>query len=287
MTTDEEDWEGTEDEHDELCAQVALADMQDDIDTRGACKELLSWVAQHGAAPDVQETIELIVQKTDYNKSTVKDWYREVQSQVSLRYMDVEKIVKIKQHDPDEDDLFEFHVTANGEPASFRISSMDLMSQRAFQTKMLELCHTKTTFEDWDEQLNEWLQQAEIQEEMAEPLEIEHQVARSVVESIGQSEATYDEETFKQDKTKVLLKDDEIWVRPELLDSVASSRSGEVSRRRLRAILDEVLAGNNQKVRSGEGYVNAWRFNAEKLDQTRVVDVANLSDDAEVGDDER
>lgn len=279
MSDDGDGSGATEHDRDDLVARVCMADQMDDIDEEEACRDLLEWVAEHGDVPDKTAAIDTIADKTDYNKSTAKEWYDEINTQQSLQNLTVHEIEKIKPYDPDDDVTYEFTVTAMGEDAVFRVDSSDLMSQTMMQTKILEVCDFKASFDDWDEVLNNWLQRANMNERKEEPLEAAHSVAGRVVESIGISEATRDKQTFKENKDAVYLHNDdsEVWARSEMIDEALATTNAEVTKQKLRPILDDIMVGRVEKVsEGGAGYTYAWRFDAGLLEEIGGLNMETL-----------
>lgn len=277
---------------DDLVADVCTASVKDDVSEREAARDLLEWVAENGDVPKREEAIEAIANSTDFNKSAAQDWYKEINSEKSMAMLDVQDIIEIEPWDPDEDNIYQFHVIANGDEHTFKVSSGELTSQNAMQKKILEVCHVKVTFDDWDQTLNEWLDKATMDKKKEEPLTPAHSIANKVVRDIGSAEATFDYETLKQSPQKVYLHNWEqeeqpdeppqIWVRSEMIDQTLEASNAEVTKQKLRPILDGVMAGPVQSLRSdGTGFTSAWRFDAEKLGETEQVDLADLEAVAE------
>lgn len=272
-----------DDDMDEAVRKVCISSHDDDINQHDASKELLRVVADKGDAAQRQEAVEIVAQHTDYNKSTAKDWIDEVESAVTQGYIDVHEVVQIVPHDSNEPHEWEFHVTARGEDVAFRVDTTELMGPTAIQQKVFEATRVKVKFEDWDEILNEWLEQADVVERDAEPIELEHQVARDVIKNIGRATVTDDYDAFKRGEASVLLDDDEdeVLAHSKLINTAMSASNQDVKRRRLRSILDPCMAGNAKSVRSDDGFVSAWRFDVEALDETDAVDIDKMRQNVE------
>lgn len=254
----------------------------DEADTHAAAEHLLEVAAEQGDRAQQDDAVEMIATLTKWNKSVAEDWLSETKDQTTADMLEVPQVKK--QIPPGDDDvLWEFHVVAAGKPAVFRLPSSDLSTQQAFATKVLEVTNVPVDFDNWKEQLHEWLTDADIMEEDQPPITPEHSIVRKLLSNIGSLEATRKYDKFRQNERLAFLneKDEEVWVRSEMVESTLSSTSTEVSRQRLRSILGDLLSNGSKETKIEDKYVYIWRFDAEELFDTDAVDRETLEDSAD------
>jgi hypothetical protein len=259
---------------------------------RQAAEEYLEAVSEHGKAIDREEAVELITQHTDYNKSTVKEWADEIGDAVTRKYITVHGVAKVERWDPDEDMVYEIDVEARGQRATLRIESGGLMSSHEFEKQLLELTDVPVEIDEWRETLRDWLDAAPIEERMELPIDIEHSVAEQVIDRISGLEPTYDYEEFRFGHGQNLHVDDderEALVPAKVVDTSTASDQN-ISRRKLRSILNDLLVGHTQSVRRDDDFFRAWRFDLDRLVAGDIIDLSALEDededDAEDAEDE-
>jgi len=279
-----------DDDLDELVYELVVGDG----DAYEIGREIIELSLDYDSAIQA-ECIEAIAQNTDYIKSTIRDWKTDIEADRSRRLIEVQSISKIIPHSADEPVVFEFEVVGKGgEEATFRIQSDDLMSSAVFERKVLELTNTRVSFDDWQGLLNDWLNEHEIEERLEEPISKEHAVVESVINRMRGMDPTDDMDEFRRQQQHIFVDVEgrEAQVPGSVVQAAAREVRGETVTRKIRAILDPLMIkGKSRKVRIGDDYFRAWRFDLDDLLDAGVVDISPLvdddddDDDAEGGDD--
>jgi len=223
-----------------------------------------------------QEKIDLVNQRTQFNKSTLRDILEEQKTKKSLKGFQIRKIVKITPINKEDDTVFEFHIEHQGEEYSFRIVSSELVGPQEFKKKILELTDQLVTFESWNDQLNQWMEQCPLEVREEEPLKDANAVVEHIFNEFEMLQIAEEMKEFKQfPESMALVKEDdkEIWVSGTWIDSKVSSLNKDVSLRKVRTLLEDFMPnGKSKKVRKDDDQFRAWRFDQEKLVKIGVLE---------------
>lgn len=257
-------------DYDDLVTDLALGR----VDEQDGMNRILEAVADATPA-ERQEAIEAIANNTKYNKSTVEEQAAEIRNQAAMGDIDVVAVTKYIPYDPNEYVEYEFQVVADGNPTEFRVPSSDLRSPKEIEARLLEATDRVVSFEEWDETLDYWLSEAEVVEEMEEPITIDHDVAWDVLLSVNTRVPTNDWDEFKArgkdvyvDGERETLKVNSGFIKNTLADK-------DVTMRKIRALIDPVMPdGEGSKVVTEDyNQFRYWTFSVEKL---RNVDGLNI-----------
>lgn len=268
-------------EIDEAVANLFTSKHDGDGAVREAARNLLEVVANHDT-PTQEEAVELLTEETKYGKSTIRDWFAEVTAEVTQQRIEVERVLKKFPADTQDDVVFELDIVCDGERYDVTMPSGELMSERAFQQKILERTNTLIEFENWRDTLNDWLDQAEIVTVTAEPTTAHHAVVEGILENIatmtcyadasrmrelGTSYAYYDPDPDIDDRDEPV-----VWVSGTMVDDVGKRTTGDIDHTRTRAILAPYLAHEYNSVRTFDGGFRAWAFDYDSLRSEELVD---------------
>jgi hypothetical protein len=231
-----------------------------------------------------QEKVDLVSQRTQFNKSTLRDILEEQKTKKSLKGFQIRKIVKITPINKEDDTVFEFHIEHHGEEYSFRIVSSELVGPNEFKKKILELTDQLVTFDSWNDQLNKWMEQCPLEVREEEPLKDANAVVEHIFNEFEMLQIAEEMKEFKQfPESMALMKEDdkEIWVSGTWIDSKVSSLNKDVSLRKVRTLLEDFMPnGKSKKVRKDDDQFRAWRFDQEKLVKIGVLeDLEDLEGD--------
>jgi len=248
--------------------QFLLSLGEDQANQQQAARDYLRAVYQSGGATDVDEAVDTIHTHTEYTKSTVRNWYDEISSEAAAAEVTVRRIVKYHPIVPDDDVEWEIHGTADGERFTFKLNTTDLNTQTPFAGKILEVTDRAVEFENWNDTLQGWLDQATIEEDLKAPIGPEWAAAEDVLSRLGNLDIITDSRIFAQtDSNTVLYDSDEMALRANAaLIEKAAEVHGDVNVRRIREVLDHVIERNSVTVRvDDDRYRRAWVFDATAL----------------------
>jgi len=223
-----------------------------------------------------QEKVDLVSQRTQFNKSTLRDILEEQKTKKSLKGFQIRKIVKITPINKEDDTVFEFHIEHVGNEYSFKIVSSELVGPNEFKKKILELTDQLVTFDSWNDQLNKWMEQCPLEVREEEPLKDANAVVEHIFNEFEMLQIAEEMKEFKQfPESMALMKEDdkEIWVSGTWIDSKVSSLNKDVSLRKVRTLLEDFMPnGKSKKVRKDDDQFRAWRFDQEKLVKIGVLE---------------
>lgn len=245
-----------------------------ELDAEDVIKYLSFYVDKNPA--EQQEAIDLISQRTDYNKKTAREILENQKSEKGLDNFEIEKIVKIEPINEEDDSVYEFHIEYNEEYHSFRIESSELVTSQEFKKKILELTDNLLTFDSWKDRLNKWMDSSNLEVREEEPLKDAHAVVEHIFDQFEMLQPTEEMAEFKKYPEAMAFIDDvekEILVSGRWIDNKVETMNKDVSNRKVRSLLDEFMPdGDAKKVRVDDDLFRAWRFNKEKLSKIGVLD---------------
>lgn len=223
-----------------------------------------------------QEKVDLVSQRTQFNKSTLRDILEEQKTKKSLKGFQIRKIVKITPINKEDDTVFEFHIKHVGNEYSFKIVSSELVGPNEFKKKILELTDQLVTFDSWNDQLNKWMEQCPLKVREEEPLKDANAVVEHIFNEFEMLQIAEEMKEFKQFPESMALvseDDEEIWVSGTWIDSKVSSLNKDVSLRKVRTLLEDFMpSGESKKVRKDDDQFRAWRFDRERLVKIGVLE---------------
>jgi len=236
--------------------------------------DYLSLYADKNAARQ-QEAVDLLNQRTDYNKGTLRELLKEQKSQKSLRDFEVKEITKIVPINGDDETTFQFHIDYDGETHEFKVESSELVNPTTFKQRILELTDQLITFDSWHEKLNEWMESTDVQVREEEPLKDVHAVVEHIFEEFEMLQFTKELGKFKNfpdSMAHVADEEDEVHVSGRWIDNRVESLNKDVSKRKVRQLLDPFMPdGSAKKVRKDDDQFRAWRFKKTKLEKLDVI----------------
>lgn len=234
----------------------------------------LSLYADRNPA-EQQDAVDLVAQRTQYNKSTARDILKEQKSKNSLDGFDVKNITKIVPINNDDETTYQFHIKYNEETHKFKIESSELVNSRMFKQKILELTDQLITFDSWNEKLNEWLETTDVDVREEEPLKDVHAVVEHIFDEFEMLQFTRQLSEFKNfpdSMAHVEDSQDEVHVSGRWIDNRVESLNKDVSKRKVRQLLDRFMPdGSAKKVRKDDDQFRAWRFKKTKLEKLGVI----------------
>jgi len=265
-------------EDEEANKQAEIMNKVEGRDADPSTDEVIDYLAifadKHPAKQ--QEKVDLVSQRTQFNKSTLRDILEEQKTKKSLKGFQIRKIVKITPINKEDDTVFEFHIEHVGNEYSFKIVSSELVGPNEFKKKILELTDQLVTFDSWNDQLNKWMDQCPLEVREEEPLKDANAVVEHIFNEFEMLQIAEEMKEFKQfPESMALMKEDdkEIWVSGTWIDSKVSSLNKDVSLRKVRTLLEDFMPnGKSKKVRKDDDQFRAWRFDQEKLVKIGVLE---------------
>lgn len=222
-----------------------------------------------------QDAVDLVSQRTDYNKGTAREILKEQKSQKSLKGFEVKEITKIVPINGDDETTYQFHIQYEDETHEFKIESSELVNPRMFKQKILELTDQLITFDSWNEKLNEWMESTDVEVREEEPLKDVHAVVEHIFEEFEMLQFTRELGKFKNFPDSMAHVDDEqdeVHVSGRWIDNRVESLNKDVSKRKVRQLLDPFMPdGSAKKVRKDDDQFRAWRFKKTKLEKLEVI----------------
>lgn len=262
-------------------AETAILQADTEEAAEEAAREALRLAVKHGSDDERAEVVDLIVNQTRFNRSTVNDWEGDAIVDVAAEQVNVERIVEEVRDSREKPNNYTFYVTGeriDGE-REFTLTTPELTrSQHAFCDRVFELTHFLPEFDEWADTLNHFMQSAAVETVHEAPIDIEHDVSREIVDKMASMDVVREMDEFKMDRGTKLLYDpatDSVAISSKTLREVADAVStSDVNLRAVRDVLDGVLVDNDQRagtsttrsVRFYEGKHNAWQFKCEKLE---------------------
>lgn len=257
-------------------------------DTEDVIKYLALYADKNPARQ--QDAVDLVAQRTSYNKSTARDILEEQKSKKSLKGFTIKQITKIVPINGDDETTYQFHIDYEGETHKFKIESSELVNPTTFKQRILELTDQLITFDSWHEKLNDWMETTEVEVREEEPLKDVHAVVEHIFDEFEMLQFTSELSKFKSFPDSMAHIDDEtdeVHVSGRWIDNRVDSLNKDVSKRKVRQLLDDFMPeGSAKKVRKDDDQFRAWRFNKTKLEKLDVINQQEYSKEQEESNEE-
>lgn len=275
------DGEAETDEFDAALNDVMRA--MDDEDEDAAIERIMSVAAGRDEATK-QEAIEVVASKTRKTKNEAEALLRDHEGQRSRELLTVERIEQIIPVGDADEHRYRFHVSAGGTTGVVELGTGSLVhSPHRFQQQVFELTGTKVSFPEWDETLNQWMDETEVVEREEDPLSNAHALAESFVDRVRGMEVVTSRDEFRSRPLHALLYEpgeNRLLVAGKVVDDLRQSQPGDVSMRRARNILNPVSAGNSESIETENDFSRVWPFDADRLATTADIDLSRAGGDA-------
>lgn len=241
-------------------------------------EDVINYLALHADSNPAkqQEAIDLVSERTQYNKGTARNILEDEKSKKALDKFEIEKVTKIIPINEEDETVYNFHISYEDEEHQFKVESSELVTPTTFKQKILELTDQLLTIDSWNDTLNDWLDSSNVEVKEEEPLKDAHAVVEHIFNEFDVLQKTEDMGEFKQFPENFAYfeeEKDEILVSGRWIDSKVDSLNKDVSSRKIRELLDEFMPdGTAKKVRVDDDLFRAWRFKKGKLSHIGVVD---------------
>lgn len=234
--------------------------------------DLMDAASEATSRSDVDAAVALAASKTEFEEG-------ELEGRVSRKRrsgFEVEKITKVIPYADDGDVEWQFHVQFGGEMETLIFDTDEIhSSDTRFRQRILEVTDQVVgEYEDWEGTLSNWLTSVPIEEKRPIPTDNEHAIVEAIVESISAKDATTDREDFRTYPESYVFcegrESETVGVSGTLIDTCRDRIQGEVSMRKVRSILDDMLTGNSQQIRTESGRFRVWQFDRESLNREGI-----------------
>lgn len=268
------------DEFDEAVVDVIRA--RDDEDEDAAIERIMTVAARRDEATK-QDAIGVVESKTRKTKSEAKALLRDHEGQRSRELLAIDHIEKIVPVGDADEYRYRFHVEAGGERGVVELTTGALVhTPHQFQQQVFELTGTKVSFPEWDDTLNQWMDETEVVERDEDPLSNAHALAESFVDRVRGMEVVTSRDEFRSRPLHALLYEpgeNRLLVAGKVIDDLRQSQPGDVSMQKARNILDPVSAGNSESIEIEDDFSRVWPFDADLLATTADIDLSRAGGD--------
>jgi hypothetical protein len=295
---DPQEYNGDESEYDALVADfldlATTAEATGEVDrseVESAAADMLAWTGLFGNSPTKAEAVETVSKYLDMSKSVARDWADEVRAEAQTRCVEFLSLQRVEpehdKKDPERDFIVEIRV--DGKIETRRLSQEMMTSKEKMVSILFGICGKKLEFDDWTYTINSLMDSVEMEDRTENESGVENTVADNILNALKQFESTRDEEEFIEDPQTVLIRQDdpdvlegEILVGQKAIDNHCNSVQEEVDKRKLLAVLEEVLVDGDVIESVGNRFSHSYRFDMESLVERRgYVDVLVEDADAE------
>jgi hypothetical protein len=259
---------------------------EDDEPSRESVISLLEETARVDDPLTDDEVIDFISNRSSYRKGQLRNQLERIRNDIQGADAQFGTVTKIVSPLPDERSEYRIEMTIDGQTDTIRATPNHLLYPTKFRELVLDKFDTVMSMprsEEWEERINELLNDTNVEVEQAEPSTPAHAAVERVLNRIQMFEIGFDIGTLRSDKSVRLVYDpdaDEVLLPAREVEDAADTVSGEPDMKDVLALCEErgLLADPDNPTRElpEAGHIRLWRLSAASLVEADVLQPERL-----------